>query len=111
MYVCVFTLRQAKLLEFVLTYSLIEEHVYFNRLIQFDRYVWKGHTAPNLVDVGMFNWLRSFIIINSLCHIQRSNPHAAYQNPGPSTSLPQNSMGYSSTSQQPPQYSHQTHRY
>ncbi|XP_060717931.1 cyclin-dependent kinase 8 isoform X2 [Tachysurus vachellii] len=42
---------------------------------------------------------------------QRSNPHAAYQNPGPSTSLPQNSMGYSSTSQQPPQYSHQTHRY
>ncbi|MEQ2165384.1 Cyclin-dependent kinase 8 [Goodea atripinnis] len=42
---------------------------------------------------------------------QRSNPHAAYQNPGPSTSLPQSSMGYSSTSQQPPQYSHQTHRY
>uniref|UniRef100_A0A8C8C7S1 Cyclin-dependent kinase 8 n=1 Tax=Oncorhynchus tshawytscha TaxID=74940 RepID=A0A8C8C7S1_ONCTS len=42
---------------------------------------------------------------------QRSNPHAAYQNPGPSTSLPQNSIGYSSTSQQPPQYSHQTHRY
>ncbi|XP_067107573.1 cyclin-dependent kinase 8 isoform X2 [Osmerus mordax] len=42
---------------------------------------------------------------------QRSNPHAAYQNPGPSTSLPQNSMGYSSTSQQPPQYSHQSHRY
>uniref|UniRef100_A0A673L2N1 Cyclin-dependent kinase 8 n=1 Tax=Sinocyclocheilus rhinocerous TaxID=307959 RepID=A0A673L2N1_9TELE len=38
---------------------------------------------------------------------QRSNPHAAYQNPGPSTSLPQSSMGYSSTSQQPPQYSHQ----
>uniref|UniRef100_A0A674MCL3 Cyclin-dependent kinase 8 n=1 Tax=Takifugu rubripes TaxID=31033 RepID=A0A674MCL3_TAKRU len=43
--------------------------------------------------------------------LQRSNPHAAYQNPGPSTSLPQSSMGYSSTSQQPPQYSHQTHRY
>uniref|UniRef100_A0A8C7DGI1 Cyclin-dependent kinase 8 n=3 Tax=Salmoninae TaxID=504568 RepID=A0A8C7DGI1_ONCKI len=42
---------------------------------------------------------------------QRSNPHAAYQNPGPSTSLPQSSIGYSSTSQQPPQYSHQTHRY
>ncbi|KTG35685.1 hypothetical protein cypCar_00000083 [Cyprinus carpio] len=42
---------------------------------------------------------------------QRTNPHAAYQNPGPSTSLPQSSMGYSSTSQQPPQYSHQTHRY
>uniref|UniRef100_A0A8C6Q275 Cyclin-dependent kinase 8 n=1 Tax=Nothobranchius furzeri TaxID=105023 RepID=A0A8C6Q275_NOTFU len=42
---------------------------------------------------------------------QRSNPHAAYQNPGPSTSLPQSSMGYSSTSQQPPQYSHQSHRY
>uniref|UniRef100_A0A6I8SWL6 Cyclin-dependent kinase 8 n=1 Tax=Xenopus tropicalis TaxID=8364 RepID=A0A6I8SWL6_XENTR len=42
---------------------------------------------------------------------QRSNPHAAYQNPGPSTSQPQSSMGYSSTSQQPPQYSHQTHRY
>uniref|UniRef100_A0A8B9KE11 Cyclin-dependent kinase 8 n=1 Tax=Astyanax mexicanus TaxID=7994 RepID=A0A8B9KE11_ASTMX len=42
---------------------------------------------------------------------QRSNPHAAYQNPGPSTSLPQSSMGYSTTSQQPPQYSHQTHRY
>uniref|UniRef100_A0A8D0A1A6 Cyclin-dependent kinase 8 n=1 Tax=Sander lucioperca TaxID=283035 RepID=A0A8D0A1A6_SANLU len=33
------------------------------------------------------------------------------RNPGPSTSLPQSSMGYSSTSQQPPQYSHQTHRY
>uniref|UniRef100_A0A8C9W7J6 Cyclin-dependent kinase 8 n=1 Tax=Scleropages formosus TaxID=113540 RepID=A0A8C9W7J6_SCLFO len=45
------------------------------------------------------------------CLLQRSNPHAAYQNPGPSTSLPQSSMGYSSTSQQPPQYSHQTHRY
>uniref|UniRef100_G3NFN8 Cyclin-dependent kinase 8 n=1 Tax=Gasterosteus aculeatus aculeatus TaxID=481459 RepID=G3NFN8_GASAC len=43
--------------------------------------------------------------------LQRSNPHAAYQNPGPSASLPQSSMGYSSTSQQPPQYSHQTHRY
>uniref|UniRef100_H3BFG6 Cyclin dependent kinase 8 n=1 Tax=Latimeria chalumnae TaxID=7897 RepID=H3BFG6_LATCH len=42
---------------------------------------------------------------------QRSNPHAAYQNPGPSTSQPQSSMGYSTTSQQPPQYSHQTHRY
>ncbi|CAB1340994.1 unnamed protein product [Coregonus sp. 'balchen'] len=42
---------------------------------------------------------------------KRSNPHAAYQNPGPSTSLPQSSIGYSSTSQQPPQYSHQTHRY
>uniref|UniRef100_A0A8D3DFJ1 Cyclin-dependent kinase 8 n=2 Tax=Scophthalmus maximus TaxID=52904 RepID=A0A8D3DFJ1_SCOMX len=42
---------------------------------------------------------------------QRSNPHAAYQNPGPSTALPQSSMGYSTTSQQPPQYSHQTHRY
>ncbi|NXY44095.1 CDK8 kinase, partial [Ceuthmochares aereus] len=42
---------------------------------------------------------------------QRSNPHAAYPNPGPSTSQPQSSMGYSTTSQQPPQYSHQTHRY
>ncbi|XP_031194594.1 cyclin-dependent kinase 8 isoform X2 [Arvicanthis niloticus] len=42
---------------------------------------------------------------------QRSNPHAAYPNPGPSTSQPQSSMGYSATSQQPPQYSHQTHRY
>ncbi|KAM7338807.1 hypothetical protein ACRRTK_002291 [Alexandromys fortis] len=40
-----------------------------------------------------------------------SNPHAAYPNPGPSTSQPQSSMGYSATSQQPPQYSHQTHRY
>uniref|UniRef100_A0A8C3ASE4 Cyclin-dependent kinase 8 n=1 Tax=Cyclopterus lumpus TaxID=8103 RepID=A0A8C3ASE4_CYCLU len=49
------------------------------------------------------------LIMNS--DYQRSNPHAAYQNPGPSTSLPQSSMGYSSTSQQPPQYSHQTHRY
>lgn len=43
--------------------------------------------------------------------LQRSNPHAAYPNPGPSTSQPQSSMGYSATSQQPPQYSHQTHRY
>uniref|UniRef100_A0A8B9CTK2 Cyclin-dependent kinase 8 n=1 Tax=Anser brachyrhynchus TaxID=132585 RepID=A0A8B9CTK2_9AVES len=43
--------------------------------------------------------------------LQRSNPHAAYPNPGPSTSQPQSSMGYSTTSQQPPQYSHQTHRY
>ncbi|KAK2108696.1 Cyclin-dependent kinase 8 [Saguinus oedipus] len=42
---------------------------------------------------------------------QRSNPHAAYPNPGPSTSQPQSSMEYSATSQQPPQYSHQTHRY
>ncbi|KAG8512696.1 Cyclin-dependent kinase 8 [Galemys pyrenaicus] len=42
---------------------------------------------------------------------KRSNPHAAYPNPGPSTSQPQSSMGYSTTSQQPPQYSHQTHRY
>ncbi|KAB1267875.1 Cyclin-dependent kinase 8 [Camelus dromedarius] len=42
---------------------------------------------------------------------QRSNPHAAYANPGPSTSQPQSSMGYSATSQQPPQYSHQAHRY
>ncbi|KAF4788086.1 Cyclin-dependent kinase 8 [Turdus rufiventris] len=42
---------------------------------------------------------------------KRSNPHAAYPNPGPSTSQPQSSMGYSATSQQPPQYSHQTHRY
>ncbi|XP_032878693.1 cyclin-dependent kinase 8 isoform X4 [Amblyraja radiata] len=42
---------------------------------------------------------------------QRSNPHAAYQNPGPSTSQPQSSIGYSTTSQQPPQYSHQAHRY
>lgn len=52
--------------------------------------------------------MNSFLFSSSL---QRSNPHAAYQNPGPSTSLPQSSMGYSSTSQQPPQYSHQTHRY
>uniref|UniRef100_A0A3P9Q3M6 Cyclin-dependent kinase 8 n=1 Tax=Poecilia reticulata TaxID=8081 RepID=A0A3P9Q3M6_POERE len=57
-------------------------------------------------------WLnQTLLYIHFLCTPQRSNPHAAYQNPGPSTSLPQSSMGYSSTSQQPPQYSHQTHRY
>lgn len=50
--------------------------------------------------------------VSSACTpLQRSNPHAAYPNPGPSTSQPQSSMGYSATSQQPPQYSHQTHRY
>lgn len=60
-----------------------------------------------MVGTRITKWI--FLMISS--SLQRSNPHAAYQNPGPSTSLPQSSMGYSSTSQQPPQYSHQSHRY
>uniref|UniRef100_A0A7N8XJJ2 Cyclin-dependent kinase 8 n=1 Tax=Mastacembelus armatus TaxID=205130 RepID=A0A7N8XJJ2_9TELE len=69
----------------------------------------RNQCAPCVI----FNWRwsnRSDQNIITLI-MYRSNPHAAYQNPGPSTSLPQSSMGYSSTSQQPPQYSHQTHRY
>uniref|UniRef100_A0A673YH12 Cyclin-dependent kinase 8 n=1 Tax=Salmo trutta TaxID=8032 RepID=A0A673YH12_SALTR len=67
----------------------------------------KAEKVRNVCASCLYIWVK--IYLSSLS--QRSNPHAAYQNPGPSTSLPQSSIGYSSTSQQPPQYSHQTHRY
>lgn len=47
----------------------------------------------------------------SLCFRQHSGPRLGYQSNVQGSTQPQSTMGYSSSSQQSSQYSHQTHRY